>query len=361
MNPSEVSPATISASRVDAPCETVAEPAGSETTTFLSQAALLIEPGQVNFPGARVLVVDDEEGVHRLLDHMLRPEGLHLLHAYNSNDAIKLIENNQPDLIISDVMMPGMNGIQLCKRLKTDPHTALLPILLMTAFYEMQDRADGFEAGADEFISKPFRRRELLARVRCMLRMKFLHDQLENAEQVIFSLARAVEAKDAYTGEHIERVSSLAVLIGKELGADEATCAQLLRGGILHDIGKIAVPDIILNKPGRLTEEEFAQMRRHPEVGERICRSLKTLHPVLDMIRHHHERLDGSGYPDGIKGNELLLPARIMAVCDVYDALTSTRAYRDAMSREDALEILDAGVSALHWDGDVVRALKGVA
>jgi putative two-component system response regulator len=193
-----------------------------------------------------------------------------------------------------------------------------------------------------------------------MLRTKLLKDQLESAEQVIFSLASAVEAKDAYTAGHIERVSSLAVAIAGHMGFDEATRAQLYRGGILHDIGKIGVPDSILNKAGKLLPEEFAHLRRHPDTGERICRSLKTLQPVLDLIRHHHERLDGSGYPDGLAGSDISQPARVLAVCDVYDALTSQRPYRSAMTSCEALEALDRGVRDGHWDTCIVDGLKAI-
>jgi len=316
------------------------------------------EFGREAFAGARILIVDDENAIHTLLGRILELNGYEALHALSGREALEIVEREHPDLVLSDVLMPGMSGLELCWLLKSNPKTALLPVLLMTALSGTEERVEAFESGADEFVAKPFREREMMARIRGMLRVKFLQDQLENAEEVIFSLARAVEAKDAYTGEHLERVSSLASEIGRFLGCDRTTCANLVRGGILHDIGKIAVPDSILNKRGRLTAEEFELVKIHPVEGERICRRLKTLRPVLDVIRHHHERLDGSGYPDGLKGDALSLPARIMAVCDVFDALTSKRAYRDAMDLRSALEILHEGVKANHWDGGVVAALE---
>ena len=309
---------------------------------------------------ARILVVDDEPGVHAIMEHIFSANNFEGLYAANAREALDIIRESPPDLVVSDIRMPGMDGWELCRQIKSSPNTMLLPVLLLTSLNSTDDKVRGFNAGADEYLAKPFQRVEFVARIRSMLRLKFIRDQLENAEQVIFTLARAVEAKDAYTAGHIERVSGLASAIGKLLGFDEAACGQLQRGGVLHDIGKIGVPDSVLNKPGKLTAEEFEQIKKHPDIGDRICRSLKTLQPVLDMIRHHHEKLDGSGYPDGLSGDRISVASRIMAVCDVYDALTSTRSYRKAMDAERAVEILDEGVQASHWDGEVVRRLTEV-
>lgn len=332
------------------------------TTTLLpppwEAAATTPDSSASAFPGARILVVDDEDSIRQLLDRVFASHGYTTIHARNGQEALELIAQKGADLVISDVLMPDMDGMELCRQLKSNPETALLPVLLLTSLSNTQDRTHAFESGADEFVSKPFQQRELIARTRGMLRVKFLQDQLENAEEVIFSLARAVEAKDAYTGEHIERVSRLAKEIGQFLGCDKSLCANLVRGGILHDIGKIAVPDSVLNKTGKLTDEEFELIKLHPVRGEEICRSLKTLRPILSMVRHHHERLDGSGYPDRLEGEAIHLPARIMAVCDVFDALTSNRAYRKAMDLTCAMAILHDGVSAGHWDGGVVAALE---
>jgi len=308
--------------------------------------------------GARILLVDDEPAFHSIMDRIFAANGLKGSYASRGTQALDMILNDPPDLVVVDIMMSGMNGLELCRQIKSNPDTMLLPVLLLTSLDSTQDKVKGFNAGADEYLTKPFQNVEIIARIRSMLRFKFLRDQLENAEQVIFTLARAVEAKDAYTAGHIERVSTLAVAIGDLLGFDRTTCNQLHRGGILHDIGKIGVPDSVLNKPGRLTPAEFEQIKKHPHVGEQICRGLKTLQPVLDLIRHHHERLDGSGYPDGLSGNEISVPARIMAVCDVFDALTSSRSYRQAMNGKQAIAIIDDGVQAGYWDNEVVRCLK---
>jgi len=322
--------------------------------------SLLPELDEERFAGARILLVDDEPPIHTIMQYIFESNKFVGLHAGNGREAVGIIEENPPDAVIADVKMPVMDGLELCRWIRENAETALLPVLLLTSYHAISDRVKGFESGADEYLPKPFHNVEIVARLRGMLRMKFLRDQLENAEQVIFSFARAVEAKDAYTAGHIERVSALAAAIGREFGLDRKMCGHLFRGGILHDIGKIGVPDAILNKPGKLTPEEFDQIKRHPVTGEEICRSMKTLQPVLDVVRHHHERLDGSGYPDGLAGDEILLPARIMAVCDIYDALTSERSYRQALKPDGALAILDEGVRANHWDGRVVKALKNV-
>ena len=318
------------------------------------------EQDEQAYIGARILVVDDEPPIHTIMEYIFRSNNFIGLHARDGREALEMIQEEPPDLVIADIKMPVMDGLELCRRIKNNPETALLPVLLLTSYHAIPDKVKGFESGADEFLPKPFHNVELVARLRAMLHLKFLRDHLESAEQVIFSLARAVEAKDAYTAGHIERVSALAVAMGKELGLEATQCAQLYRGGILHDIGKIGVPDSILNKPGKLTPEEFEQIKKHPAVGEEICHSLKTLRPVLKMVRHHHERLDGSGYPDGLVGEEIDLLARIMAVCDLYDALTSDRSYRAAMPRDEALAIIDEGVRTGSWDGAVTKALKSV-
>lgn len=310
--------------------------------------------------GARILVVDDEPAIHDFMDRLLKTNHYEVLHASNGAEALNVINAHAPDVVITDVLMPVMNGIELCRRIKGNSRTALLPILLLSADGSTDDKVRGLDAGADEYMAKPFEVGEILARLRALLRMAFMRNQLENAEQVIFSLALAVEAKDPYTAGHIERVSSLAVVIGQDFGLAPAGCAHIHRGGILHDIGKIGVPDSILAKPGRLTPEEFVLIKRHPDIGDRICRRLKTLQDVLDLIRHHHERLDGSGYPDGLAGKEISLEARILAVCDVYDALASNRPYRAAMSGDQAIEVLLDGVQAGHWDRDVVECLRHI-
>ncbi len=316
-----------------------------------------IEDGAETHLGARVLIVDDEELVRAVLKHMLENDGMRCEVAADGQEAWDRIRQDAPDLLITDIHMPRMDGYELCCKVRSTPDIFLLPILMLTAPMSTEERVQCFDSGANEYLNKPFRHQEFIARVRSMLRYAYFRKQLENAEGVIFTLARVVEAKDAYTAGHIERVSTLAASIGRILSFNESECNVLARGGILHDIGKIGIPDLILNKPGKLSEAEFDQIKLHPETGEHICSKLKTLHPVLDIIRHHHERLDGSGYPDGLAGNEITIRARIMAVCDVYDALTSTRSYRLLMPHTKALDILRDGVKQGHWDPEIVGCL----
>lgn len=337
-------------------------PAIEQTSTIFLRPAPAAPPtlAPSSLPGARILVVDDEPSIHRILDKLLGAGHYTVVHAFNGEEALAVMQKTPPDVVLCDMRMPVMDGVELCRRIKANPQMALTPVLMLSSMASTEEKVFGLDSGADEYLTKPFQKVEVMARLRAMLRMRFLQDQLENAEQVIFTLARAVEAKDVYTAGHIERVSSLAVAIAQKQGFDANERAQLHRGGILHDIGKIGVPDSILNKPGKLTPEEFDQIKKHADVGERICRSLKTLQPVLDLIRHHHERLNGSGYPDGLSGKDVTLPARIMAVCDVYDALTSNRPYRKAMTRPEAFEVLDQGVRDGHWDRDVVNCLRSM-
>ena len=253
-----------------------------------------------------------------------------------------------------------MDGIELCHRLKSDPATELLPVILLSALTSSREQEEGLDAGADEYLTKPFRKTEGMARIRAMLRMKLLQDQLDRAEQVLFALARAVEARDHCTGGHIERVGSLVSEVARVMGLDEAVRRQLSRGAILHDIGKISTPDAILNKPGSLNPEEMELVRRHPDAGERICNGLKTLQPVLDLIRHHHERPDGGGYPDGLSGDAVTLPVRIMAACDAFDALTTDRPYRKALPWREAMALLRQGASAGVWDVEVLGCIESI-
>ncbi len=289
---------------------------------------------------AKILVVDDEKTIVELHRKLLEKNGYRVMVAYNGVEALEKVSVEQPDLVLTDVFMPGMDGLQLCDRLKRDTATNLIPIIMVTAVDDFDNKIRGIETGADDYLTKPVRPRELYARVRSLLRIKSLTDTLESAETVIFTLANAIEAKDHFTKGHIDRVSSLAMNLGRHIGLSEEDINTLGKAGALHDIGKIGVKDTILNKPGKLTEEEFDEVKRHPEIGEKICRPLHSLEPVLPAIKHHHEKYDGSGYPSGLAGEEIPLLARIMAIADVYDALRSKRSYREAMSHHEAMQIL---------------------
>lgn len=298
-----------------------------------------------------ILIVDDDEDQRTVMGLLLRRQGYEVLAAENGEVALEKVRREDPGLVLLDVNMPGINGFEVCRRIKSNPGTRLTPVVLVTTLSATQDRVRGIEAGADDFLSKPVDPSELLARTRSLLNFKEYVDELERAEAVLFSLARSIEARDAYTGEHCERLARYSVHLGERIGLPGEQLTALRRGGILHDIGKVAVPDAILLKPGPLSDEEVAIMKQHTIIGERICSPLKTLRLVLPIIRHHHEKLDGSGYPDALKGEAIPLTARVLQTVDVYDALTTPRPYnKGALAREQALEIMEQGVKKGWWD-----------
>jgi putative two-component system response regulator len=238
------------------------------------------------------------------------------------------------------------------------PRGRLVPVVMITALNEAHDRISALEAGADDFMSKPVERAELVARVRSALRLKALYNTLDSAEQVIFSLAAAVEAKDAFTERHTQRVGESARYLGRRIGLPEFALDALYRGGVIHDIGKIGVPDSILLKPGPLNEAETARMREHVAIGEAIVRPLQSAASLLPIIRHHHERYDGRGYPEGLRGRAIPRLARIVALCDSFDALVNDRPYRARLSTEEAVARLHAGAGA-QWDPEMVEIFTG--
>ncbi|MBI5182508.1 MAG: response regulator [Nitrospirae bacterium] len=303
---------------------------------------------------SKVLVVDDEPHNIELLSAYLEKGGYDALTAANGVEALELVDGDPPDLILLDAMMPKMNGFEVCKRLKENGKTRLIPIVMITALRDMEDKIKALELGADEFLSKPFNKAELMARVGALLKMKRLNDSLEAAEDVIFTLARTIEARDRYTEGHCERVSKFSVSLAKEAGLSETDQNALKNGGVLHDIGKIAIDEAILNKPGKLTPEEFEKMKSHPVKGADICRNLKTLASAIPVIRSHHEKMDGSGYPDGLKGEEIPVIARIMAIVDIYDALVTDRPYRKGLPLDTAENILRTESQKGWWDPELV-------
>jgi putative two-component system response regulator len=316
-------------------------------------------PGLACDPNAPacILVVDDMPDNVALIRAHLTMNGYRVIEANDGQEALRQVAVHRPDLILLDVMMPILDGYEVCQRLKRDQATILTPIVIVSALTDQEDRIRGIDAGADDFLTKPFDRTELLARVRSLLRVKRYTDELDHAETVIGSLALGVEAKDPYTEGHCARLSHCSVRVGKALGLNDGALKALRQGGVLHDVGKIGVPDAILNKPGKLTEEEMQVVREHPIVGERICNPLRSLRGVLPIIRHHHERCDGSGYPDRLRGEEIPLTARIVSVVDVYDALRTRRAYKPAMPTAKALEILREEEGKRWWDGHMVDTL----
>ena len=306
---------------------------------------------------ATILVVDDLPSNVALIRAQLDRKGYAVITAGNGQEALERAAEHNPDLILLDVMMPVMDGYEVCRRIKGNSETVLTPIVMVTSLTGLEDRIRGIEAGADDFLTKPFDSVELLARVRSLLRVKRYTDELEHAETVIGSLALGVEAKDPCTDGHCSRLSHYAVLVGQGLDLNGGALKGLRQGGVLHDVGKIGISDQILNKPGKLTGEETVAMREHPIIGERICMPLRSLKNVLPIIRHHHEKFDGSGYPDGLAGEEIPLVARIMAVVDVYDALRTRRPYKPPLTIDTALQILSEETEKGWWDNQVVDAL----
>ena len=291
-------------------------------------------------PHQTILVVDDQEANIMLVETILAPQGYTIIAASDGEQALELVAAQPPDLILLDIIMPGMNGFDVCARLKEDERTRLIPIVMVTSLNDPQDRIRGIEVGADDFLSKPFHSAELVARVRSLLKLKQFTDELENAEDVVCTLALSVEAKDAYTDGHCERLSLYSVALGRSLGLPHEQLKALHRGGYLHDVGKIAVPESILNKKTGLTDEERRSMREHPIIGERICKPLKSLQLTLPIIRHHHERWDGSGYPDGLNGQKIPLLARIIQIVDIYDALMTARPYKPPLETHQVFSIM---------------------
>ena len=304
---------------------------------------------------ATVLIVDDNAYDRELVVELAHELGAQTREASDGRAAIQSITAMPPDLVLTDVNMPYMDGVECCRWIKSNPATQFIPVVIITTLDGLQDRVRGIDAGADEFLAKPVRAPELQARMRSLLRSKRLLETLESAENVIYALAKAIEAKDLYTNGHTERVTAYAVELGKAIGCSEDEQLGLKEGGILHDVGKIGVPDHILNKAGKLTPNEFKIVTRHPLIGYTICAPLKSLAKSLPCVRWHHEKLDGSGYPDGLKGPEIPKSSRIMAIADIYDALTTRRSYKDAMPQEKANEILLAEAASNHLDSELVK------
>ena len=287
---------------------------------------------------------------------MLQSEPYRLLEATEPAEALTILQNEPVDLVILDVMLPGTSGLEFCRYLKSEPTTRLIPILMVASVNSVEEEIAGITAGADQFLHKPVHPSLMLARIRDLLRKKQVIDSLEEAETILFALARAVEHLDPYTAGHCERLALYSLRLGSAVGLPRADLLALYRGGFLHDVGKIAVPDCILYKRGPLTEQEWRIMKTHPIKGEEICKPMRCLSGVLPIIRSHHERWDGSGYPDGLRGEQIPFIARVLQIADIYDALTTVRPYKPALSVKEALEELSRE-AALGWrDPELVAA-----
>jgi cyclic di-GMP phosphodiesterase len=308
----------------------------------------------------RILIVDDRAENREVLTGLLESEGHELETAKDGQEAVERATANPPDLILMDITMPRLTGFEACRRLKADHRTELVPIVLVTGLLAREDRIQGIAAGCDDFLTKPVDAEQLLARTRTLLRTKALVDELEQAENVLVSLATALDAKDTYTSGHSQRVGGYAEELGGAMGLAGMERRNLRRAGLLHDIGKIGTDLAYLNKPGALTTAEYEEVKRHPVIGYEICRPLRTMAPLLSLIRGHHERLDGRGYPDGLKAEEIPVALRCLTVADVYDALTSDRSYRKAMTVDAALALMSKEATVGMWDLRIVDTLGEV-
>jgi putative two-component system response regulator len=304
---------------------------------------------------ARILVVDDHPGIAGLMSQLLSARGYDVVTAPDAQQAEAEVRRQLPDLILSDVRMPGKSGYELCRELKSDPATRLIPFVLITGLSDSADKVRGIEAGADDFLNKPVLAEELTARVKSLLRVKEFTDELETVDSVLCTLGLIVESRDPYTEGHCERLASYGVDLGRHMGLDEDSIVALRRGGYLHDLGKIAVPDEILKKGSDLTPPEWEIMKRHPAIGENICKPLNSLRLVLPIIRHHHEHVDGSGYPDGLKAGEIPLLPLVLQVVDVYDALRTARPYKPALGHEQSVQTMREKVRQGLLNGELVN------
>ena len=292
-----------------------------------------------------IVVADDLEANLDLFVRLLARDGYAVHSARDGATALELVRRHTPDLVLSDVVMPKIDGFELCRRIKADRDTRLTPVVLVTSLGEREDRIKGIDAGADDFLTKPVNAHELQARVRSLVRLKRYTDDLDSADSVILSLGLTVEARDPHTGGHCERMATYAAAFGGHLNLPEDDIAALYRGGFLHDVGKVGIPDAILLKPGQLTPDERRVMESHTIIGDSLCGDLRLLRLVRPIVRHHHEHLDGSGYPDRLAGDAVPLLAQLMSIVDIYDALTTERVYRRALTPDDAYAELIGGVA----------------
>jgi putative two-component system response regulator len=302
-----------------------------------------------------ILVVDDVRSNLELMEAVFMKEGFRVYTALGADAAIDLFVSHSVDLAVLDVMMPGIDGFELCARLKDMSGRRFFPVILLTALTDRQSKIKGIASGADDFISKPFDNSELMMKIKSLLKLKRLNEELDHSENIILTLAVAMEARDPYTKGHSTRVSKLSVDFVSFLGLPETDLKEMKKAGILHDIGKICLSESLLRKPGPLTREEVEMIKTHAVLGEELCRPLVSMRKILPSIRHHHERWDGRGFPDGLGGEEIPLMARILAIVDSFDAMVSVRPYRDRRSVAVTLETMKSEQYDGQWDSELLR------
>jgi putative two-component system response regulator len=307
----------------------------------------------------RVLVVDDDRAVTRMFERLLGAMFVVDV-AHEANAAVERVKTAPPDVILLDVVLDEASGYDLCRRLKRDPGTRLTPVIMVTALDAREARLEGLECGADDFLRKPVDPSELLVRLRSLARMKRYTDDLDSAASIVTTLAQMIEARDGYTEGHCHRMGNYATALGRGVGLGDDDLQTLQRGGFLHDIGMLAIPDAVLRKTGSLEPEEYERIKSHTVIGDSLCSNLRSLQAVRPIVRHHHERLDGSGYPDGLAGDDIPLLAQIISVVDVFDAVTTERPYQLARSADEALEVLRDQVRLGWRDGDLVEQFAAI-
>ena len=306
----------------------------------------------------RILVVEDSVQVRRLLRQLLAPCGYTVVECENGRSALDAIALQAPDLVLLDLELPDISGHEVLQRVRSNPSTRMLPVIVLTGLATTNEKLRAYAEGVTDFLAKPFSPDELLARMQALISLKQFADEHEHAEHFILAFAKLIDARDPHTAGHSGRVAEFADGIAARLGFDSAARHALRRGALFHDIGKIVTPDAILHKTEKLTPAERSIIEQHPAVGSELLADIRTMSASLPIVRHHHEKLDGSGYPDGLAGQAIPMAVRIVTVADVFDAMTSSRAYRDALGTHAALEALVEGARKNWWDGEAVRAMR---
>ncbi len=301
-----------------------------------------------------VLVVDDLCSNLELLEAIFLHAGFEVFSALDAASALSIFESRKVDIAVLDVMMPEMDGFELCKRLKSMTEKKFFPVILLTALTDRQSRITGLECGADDFISKPFDATELTIKAKSLIKLKMLQDELEHSENVILTLAVAMEARDPYTRGHSTRVGEMSKAFASFLGFGKREQENMKKAGILHDIGKIGVSTELLCKNGKLTRDELEAIKRHTIIGEEICKPLVSIREILPSIRSHHERWDGTGFPDGLAGENIPFNARMLSIADAFDAMVSKRPYRAGRSLNTAIGVFSMEQYSGQWDPALV-------
>jgi putative two-component system response regulator len=330
----------------------------SATALMLVQSnAAAICPSSI---AGRILVADDNPGVCRLLRRLLEPSGYEVEEVDTADAALDRIGTDPPDLVLLDLNLPGRGGYEVLEEIRGNPTTRLLPVVMLAGLATSEERIHAYREGATDFLAKPFSPEQLFPRVSSLVKLKQFADEHEHTERVILMLARMIDERDPYTSGHGGRVADCADRIAARMGFDQSCRSEIRRGALFHDLGKVVIPDAVLHKPGHLTPEEREVIQQHPTTGFELLSPLRTLRKALPIVHSHHERLDGSGYPEGISGDAISMPVRIVTIADVFDAVTSSRAYREALKPEIAFEILADGVAKGWWDREVLGELRAV-